>query len=260
MRTCTRKRCIPVSERVRLGIMQPYFFPHIAHFALIDHVDRWVVFDVTQYTPKTWMNRNRVLHPSEGSMYVTVPVHGGSQNKLTRDIDLHDPEAAVRSITGKLQHYRRVAPYFRQVVSLVERAFSERSADSLVALNSAALRATCEYLSIDVDLVICSELGLDLSGIEHAGQWSLRIARQLGATEYLNPVGGAALFRPAEFDAAGIRLRFLDLAPIVYDVPAPYTFIPSLSILDVLMWNDPRVVTAYIKDQSQILQPQDVSA
>ncbi|GAA1430123.1 WbqC family protein [Mycobacterium cookii] len=240
--------------------MQPYFFPHLAHFALIDHVDRWVVMDMTQYTPKTWMNRNRVLHPSEGPMYLTVPVHGSSFHKLTREIALHDPDAALRSITGKLQHYRRVAPYSRQVVELVERAFSERSDDSLVALDSAALRVTCEYLSIDFNFAICSELGLDLSGIEHTWQWSLRISQQLGATEYLNPVGGAALFRPAEMEAAGIRLRLLDLAPMTYRVAAPFTFVPSLSVLDVLMWNDPKDVTAYIRHQSHIVRPEDVRA
>lgn len=249
-----------MSEELRLGIMQPYFFPHVAHFALIDHVDRWVVLDVTQYTPKTWMNRNRVLHPSEGSMYVTVPVCSGSRNKLTRDIVLHDPEAGLRSVTGKLLHYRRVAPYFPQVVGLVEQAFSERPDNSLVALNSTALRVTCEYLSIDFHFAICSELGLDLSRIEHAGQWSLRISQQLGATEYLNPVGGVALFQPAEFEAAGIHLRFLDLAPMTYHVPAPYTFIPSLSILDALMWNDPKDVIAHIRQHSRIVRPQDVSA
>ena len=127
-----------------------------------------------------------------------------------------------------------------------------------MALNCAALRVTCEYLSIDFDLAICSDLGLDLSGIEHAGQWSVRISQQLGATEYLSPVGGAAVFRPAEFEAAGIRLRFLELEPMTYHVPARFTFMRSLSILDVLMWNDPRVVTEYIRDQSRILQPQDV--
>ena len=249
-----------MSDELRLGLMQPYFFPHVAHFALIDHVDRWVVLDVTQYTPQTWMNRNRVLHPSEGFMYATVPVRGGPEKRLIREVVLHDPKAALRSVTGKLQHYRRVAPYARQVAGLVEKAFSERSDDSLVALNCAALRATCEYLSIDFDLAICSDLGLDLSGIEHAGQWSVRISQQLGATEYLNPVGGAAVFRPAEFEAAGIRLRFLELEPMRYHVPTPFTFIPSLSILDVLMWNEPRAVTTYIRDQSRILRPQEVLA
>jgi hypothetical protein len=240
--------------------MQPYFFPHVAHFALIAHVDRWVVLDVTQYTPQTWMNRNRVLHPSGGFMYTTLPVRGSSFHKLTREIVLHNPEEALRSIRGKLQHYRRAAPYFSRVVGLVERAFSERSDNSLVALNCAALRATCECLSIDFNFSICSELGLDLSDIEHAWQWPLRISQQLGATEYLNPVGGAPLFRPAEFEAADVRLRFLELEPMTYHVPARFTFIPSLSILDVLMWNEPRAVTAYIRDQSRIVRPQDVLA
>ena len=47
---------------------------------------------------------------------------------------------------------------------------------------------------------------------------------------------------------------------MTYHVPAPFTFIPSLSILDVLMWNDPQVVTAYIRDHSHIVRPQDVRA
>ncbi len=238
-------------DELRLGIMQPYFFPYLQHFALIEHVDRWVVFDVTQYTPKTWMNRNRVLHPTGGHAYVTVPVQGSSQNRLTRDIRLNDPEVAVRSITGKLQHYRRRAPYYREVLGLVERAFEERSDDLLVALDVAALRVACHYLSISFDDVICSELRFDLSGIETRRTVVTADRPAVGATEYLNPVGGAALFRAAEFEAAGIRLRFLDLPPMQYEVPAPYAFIPSLSILDVLMWRRPADAVAHIRDRSR---------
>jgi hypothetical protein len=47
---------------------------------------------------------------------------------------------------------------------------------------------------------------------------------------------------------------------MTYHVPARFTFMPSLSILDVLMWNEPRAVTAYIRDQSRIVRPQDVLA
>jgi len=247
---------VPVSDGPRIGIMQPYFFPHLPHFALIDQTDRWVVLDVTQYTPQTWMNRNRVLHPSEGWWYVTVPVRGVAETAPIREVILHNPDLSFRLTAGRLQHYRRRAPYYREVLGLVERAFCERTDDSLVALDATSLRVVCEYLSIEFDYSVCSELGLDLSGVEHAGQWSLRIAEQLAAAEYLNPVGGAALFRPAEFEAAGIRLRFLDVPPMTYEVPSPYAFVPSLSIIDVLMWNSPREVRGFIRDRARILDPQ----
>lgn len=51
---------------MRLAIMQPYFFPYLGHFSLIAASDAWIVFDVRQYTPRTWMNRNRILHPTGG--------------------------------------------------------------------------------------------------------------------------------------------------------------------------------------------------
>lgn len=232
--------------------MQPYFFPYLGHFGLIASVDRWVVFDVTQYTPKTWMNRNRVLHASEPTWaWVTVPVQGSSQSRLTKDIELHDPAAALPAVLGKLAHYRRHAPHYEAVVSLVEASFNGRASDTLVALDSSALCAVCGYLGIPFDYEICSEMELDLSRVEHAGQWALRIAEQLGASEYVNPLGGRELFRPEEFERAGVRLSFFDMPPMTYE-PTPYQFIPSLSVLDVLMWNDPADVRAFIKGQASV--------
>ena len=38
---------------MKLGIMQPYFFPYLGYFELIERTDRWVVFDVVQYNTKS---------------------------------------------------------------------------------------------------------------------------------------------------------------------------------------------------------------
>ena len=48
----------------KLAIMQPYFFPYIGYFQLINSVDEFVIYDNIQYTKKGWINRNRIL--SEG--------------------------------------------------------------------------------------------------------------------------------------------------------------------------------------------------
>jgi hypothetical protein len=236
--------------------MQPYFFPYLGYFALIANVDHWVVFDVTQYTPKTWLNRNRVLHPTSEWMYVTVPIKGSSQNKLIREVMLNSPEEALNSIQGKLGHYKNKAPFYDDVVRLVERSFSERSIDTLVALNVSCLQTVCEYLGVKFEYRICSRMDLDFSHVEHPGHWALRIAEQVGATEYINPLGGARLFRPQEFEASGVGLGFLAMPDMPYD-PTPYKFLPSLSVLDVLMWNRAEDVHNFISEQASVVSGED---
>jgi len=237
---------------MRLGIMQPYFFPYLGHFSLIAHTDAWIVFDVTQYTPKTWMNRNRILHPSGGWNYITVPLANSSISIKTWEASVLNPEDSRRSILGKLSHYKRKAPYFDAVETLVKEVFAESGDDSLVRLNVRGLQVVCRYLGIPFRYRICSELGLPLPASMEAGDWAPEICRQLGAKAYLNPIGGRALFVPSNFSRHGISLQFLEADPMVYDTK-PYNFEPNLSIIDVLMWNAPEKVRDQLMHGARIV-------
>jgi hypothetical protein len=229
-----------------LALMQPYFFPYIGYFELIARSDRWVVFDVAQYTPQSWMNRNRVLHPKEGWQYINVPVRKAAADTPIRDILLVDKNEALAHMLGQMSHYRGRAPHCAAVLDLVRGAFSRATSEKLADLNAATLTVTCEYLGIPFNWSLCSELHLDPGEIEHAGQWGLRVSQRLGASVYLNAPGGRAIFRAEEWQAAGIELRFIELPAFRYDC-SPYAYVEHLSILDVLMWNRPETVAAALR-------------
>lgn len=229
---------------VTAGIMQPYFFPYLGYFDHISRCDTWVVFDITQYTPKSWMTRNKILHPKSGFLYVSCDVYG-SQSMVVSEVALRDPAAARAKLLGQLSHYRKHAPHYRQVVALVEQAFDRAGSDSLTAVDVSALRVVCEYLDIPFTPIIASEAGFTLPQITHPGQWALEIATLLGADHYLNPPGGRELFRPEEFAARGIGLSFTRVPEFTYACD-PYQFEPHLSILDVLMWNTAEEVRVHL--------------
>jgi hypothetical protein len=238
---------------MRIGIMQPYFFPYIGHFALIANVDAWIVFDVTQYTPRTWINRNRVLHPKSGTNWVSIPLKNSSMSIKIREARVLDVVAAARSTLGKLSHYRRKAPHARKVEEIVEATFAAVGEDdSLVALNVAGLDAVCAYLGIPFQRKICSQMNLDLPDGLRAGEWAPEIASRVGATTYVNPFGGRALFSVEDFEKRGIALEFLKTRNFNYPT-GPFQFIPNLSILDVMAWNTPEAVRRALQTGSTIV-------
>lgn len=221
--------------------MQPYFFPYLGHFALIASTDAWVVFDITQYMPKTWMNRNRILHPKESWNYISVPLSNSSISIRTSEARVLDLAKACDSVLGKLSHYRNKAPYYRSVERLVRDAMTGDSDDSLVRLNVRGLAIVCDYLGLPFNYRICSELDLSLPERLGSGEWAPTICALLGASGYVNPVGGRALFDPVDFASRGIGLELLSFDHFTYDT-GNYRFEPGLSILDVLMWNSPETV------------------
>ena len=230
---------------MRLAIMQPYFFPYVGHFSLIAASDQWIVFDVCQYAPKTWMNRNRVLHSAGGWKWLTVPLANSSVHIRTYKAAILDPARLRTNILNQLSNYRS-APYHGAVMELLRHVLDSEDA-SLARLNLRGLTAVCQYLGLRFRPRFCSELPLGLPAKLGPGQWAPAIAASLGAVAYVNPIGGRELFDPDDFTRRNITLEFLEARPYLYDT-GRQEFVPNLSILDALMWNPPAAVLRAIRD------------
>lgn len=227
--------------------MQPYFFPYLGYFHLIAQTDRWVIFDTPQFIRHGWVNRNRILHPTTGWQYVTVPLKKHHRETPICDIEVHDDGRWKKKIWGQLQHYRRRAPFFAATAELVvETLEAERS--SLAELNVAGLEMICRRLELPFRYNWFSKMGLAV-GVDGPGDWALEIASAMGATEYVNAPGGAHLFDPARFAQRGIKLTIQQYSPLTYST-APYEFVPDLSVVDTLMWNSPAEIRSHLVDRA----------
>lgn len=223
-----------------LAIMQPYLFPYLGYFQLIQAADRFVLLDAVQYIRHGWINRNRILKPGEGWQYIILPLQPHCQKDSIAQIQYQPQPNHREKLLRQLEHYKKKAPYYEACRAVVAEALATPDL-SVTAVNAHALRCCNRYIGIDTPLDISSQLPLQYHDVQHAGQWALRIAQQLQASAYINPAGGADLFVPEEFGAVGIRLQFLQAELPAYNQRRP-TFEPGLSIIDVMMFNEPAAI------------------
>ena len=136
------------------------------------------------------------------------------------------------------------APCFSRVFPMVASVLDGRETNiARIAGNS--LHAVLDYLGISIQASWSS----DIRGHQHLkGQDRiLAICETLGASEYVNPIGGVELYDEAAFTTRGIRLLFHRMRPVSYpqgDSP----FVPNLSMIDVLMHNDPGRVISLLRE------------
>ena len=70
--------------------MQPYFFPYLGYWQLINAVDKFVLLDDVNYIMRGYINRNSIL--VNGSPYrFTISIDKPSQNKLINETKLFFP-------------------------------------------------------------------------------------------------------------------------------------------------------------------------
>lgn len=212
--------------------MQPYFFPYVGYFQLISAVDVFIVYDNIKYTKKGWINRNRYLSNGASSLF-TVPVAGASDA-----LDIRERQVAASFDRDQMLHRIRAAyhkaPHRDRVMELFERCV-RRTEPNLFHYIDTSIRDVCATAEIRTPFIVSSTLDIDPA--LQAQAKVLAICNAVGATEYLNPIGGRELYDSASFASRGVSLFFLQTRPEPYDQGSS-PFVPFLSILDVLMFND----------------------
>jgi hypothetical protein len=220
---------------VKLAIMQPYFFPYIGYWQLLRAVDTFILFDDVQYMRPGWINRNRILKPAEGWQYIVVPLQAHSHKELIRNILAHDRQNWKEQIIAQLAHYKRKAPYFSVVLELIKATLYSVTDHRMAYINFAVINNINRALDIKTKVLLSSECNFNYTDVKAAGDWALQISQQMHAQQYINPISGASLYNIGEFRRSGIQLTLL--APNAIKYPQAGQFEPSLSIIDVLMFN-----------------------
>lgn len=235
---------------MRLGIMQPYFFPYIGYFSLIKHTDQYILLDKVQFIRHGWIERNRVLKQSGGWCYIAVPLKKHSQSTLIADIEINNLENWKRKIISQLEYYKG-APYYYKTMNVVK-VILEAATQSIVELDLYALQKVCEYLSINTPIGIFSQMNLQIEKPKAADEWALNICRSIeGVREYWNPIGGKEFFNCEKYIENHIGIYFQQIHIEEYK-QKENNFEPGLSILDVMMFNSPEKINQMLDNYELI--------
>lgn len=207
--------------------MQPYFFPYIGYFQLMQAVDLFVFYDDAQYMKGGWINRNRILLGNETS-WITLPVKHDSVSLsinqrsylLTEGIEL--TKRKLRAAYATVPAFAEVFPFLCELLDFQD--------ENVATFNANLLCVLARKLGIRCDFAMSSQIQ-KTTGL-HGEAKVIDLCQRIGADGYVNAIGGVQLYDPHHFDAAETRLSFLrtKVVPQEFDSGAQY-----LSIVHELM-------------------------
>lgn len=215
---------------MKLAIMQPYFFPYIGYWQLINAVDKFVIYDDVNFITRGWVNRNRILI-NGAPQYITVPLDGASQNKRICDIAIHGSQRWQSKIVKSIQSAYGKSAFYSTIHPEIERQVCHESSN-LAEYLAAHLTSMAGFLGIETEIVASSRVyrNEELRGQERI----IDICRREGASSYINLSGGRKLYDADSFGAANVELYFLSNRMSRYRQRTD-DFVPDLSIIDTLM-------------------------
>ena len=229
-----------------VAVMQPYLFPYIGYFQLAAQSDRFVFSNDRKFINGGWINRNR-LRVNNAPWMFTVPLRKPSQNCMIDEAEVLIDGRFLNKFMRTLKHNYAHAPHLDAVSALCEDVFRDPPA----TIDQLASRSVCRVMSY---------LGLPFDSCDSRGRYGndhlkgearvIDTVLQEKGTHYLNLPGGRELYNAQHFADAGLKLGFVETVNEPYP-QASEPFMPFLSILDVLLWNDRGTVCRWLQDEGR---------
>ncbi|MDB4713784.1 WbqC family protein [Akkermansiaceae bacterium] len=231
---------------MKLAIMQPYFFPYIGYFQLINSVDEFVIYDNIQFTRKGWINRNRILLNGQDA-YVSLPLKKDSDYLQVKERFLADTwDSERKKMLRRIEESYRKAPFFKETYGVIETCIMYEDSN-LFNFILHSVKQIINHLNIKTALLISSTIPIDhqLKSEEKV----MAICKCREADIYINPIGGLELYDKEHFKKNNLELQFQKANNIKYP-QFKNEFVPWLSIIDVMMFNRTEEITSYLNDYS----------
>ena len=192
---------------MKIAVMQPYFFPYIGYFQLINYADAFVNLDHVSFMKSSYMTRNKLRNDTP----INIGVLNGSQNRSCIEVYIDKNDYLLRKFRRKLEINYGNSLFYKTVLEEVILPWMEfiESEDgiSISRANVFSIKLIMKYLNINTEF-IDSSLGLTHN---KSAQGQIDIVKHFEGDVYVNPVGGKVLYSKEFFEKSGLELRFLEM-------------------------------------------------
>lgn len=227
---------------MKIGIMQPYFFPYLGYWQLINAVDTYVVYDDVAYIKGGWINRNNILINGKANL-ITLPLEQSSSFKNINEIMVTGNCKQKDKLLKSINFAYAKAPYFNNIMPIIEKLILKDG--DIANLNYNAILEINNYIGINAKILLSSSI--DKNNDIRAQDKVIHICKILNADHYINAIGGQELYSKEEFKKNNINLNFLKMKNLEYK-QFKNDFVPNLSIIDVMMFNSPEQIKEMLDD------------
>jgi len=209
---------------------QPYFLPYLPYWQLIYASDVFLIADDFNFIENSWITRNRLLIQGTPH-YFHLDVSKQSSNKPISDLSLAPQSKCKDKLLRQLFLEYRHSKNFDDAYSLLEFILSYPD-NNLARFISNSILIILEYLEIKTTVHYTSEYHPD----DHLKNKDKVVwfCNQCSADSLINLPGGRELYDPSYFLEHGIDIKFINSSFPRYHQKSS-TFIPGLSILDIIM-------------------------
>ena len=212
---------------MKITIHQANYFPYPGFFHKINQADVFVIQDDIKFVNKI-TNRNKIIS-SSGHTWINVPIKKGHQSLPIMDVKINN------EIPWKKINFKKVCAgynktkFFHLYKDFFENLY-KKEWNNIFDLNFETIKQVLIWLNIKTKIVIESEL--DVSG-QHTERL-VNVCKKLGADTYISGIGGKKYLDEKLFEKNKIILKYQNYNPIKYTQHMSKSFIPNLSIIDLL--------------------------
>lgn len=222
---------------MKIGIMQPYLFPYIGYFQLINAVDRFVIYDDVQFMKNGWINRNNILVKNNKYLFTLSVKKDSYKLNVNRRFFSNRINVEKINLIKTIDFSYNKAPYFAKVFPFIKKLLLQiNDSTDIATLIGRNVSEISQFLDIRTQFIFSSKIK-ELNSSKLKGQDRvIKIVKILEGDFYINAIGGLSLYSKEEFKKNTLKLEFIKSRIIKYP-QFNNNFIPNLSIIDVIMFN-----------------------
>ncbi|GJQ60097.1 MAG: hypothetical protein D8M57_19585 [Candidatus Scalindua sp. AMX11] len=230
-----------------LASHQPYFFPYLGYFSLISAVEKFVFFDTSQFKRQSWMTRNRILKPNRNEFqYIKIGLQRSPFQAMLPECKLTTNDQWKVKLLAQLEHYKKKAAYYEETMSFLKEILNIDE-DTLVGFNVSSTIAIAHRLKLSTPFFQHTAIEHRVEKASEGGLWGMVFSEEFGADTYINAPDGEKLYPTEVYKKAGIKIGFIQHKLYPY-FQNNESFIPGLSIIDVLMFNGVEKTSEMVHD------------